>query len=310
MHQKAIKPAPAGHRKKCEPRLSELVDMNNPASVLEEIKTIVRSIDAGYGEIEKLERAFQDILRLFNGHYPGYRKCNTPYHDLNHTTDTVLAMARLIHGARLSGFLLKSRDITLGLIAALMHDVGYIQRDSESEGTGARFSQVHIPRGIAFMRTYMRRKGYSTYDYRKCRAALLCTDLSLPVHTILFETRTNELMGKMLATADLVGQTADRRYLEKLKFLYQEFREAGMRDYGSELELLRDSLVFNSHIKSRLADDLGGVDRILTGHFKARWGIDRNLYRDGMNKNVTYLKYFLNEDPEHYSRFLKRMEGS
>ena len=133
-------------------------------------------------------------------------------------------MARMIHGAHANGVDFKPRDIILGQIAALMHDVGYIQRHCETEGTGARFAMVHIRRGIAFMRTYMRARGYADFDYRKCRAAVLCTDLGLSIPSINFPTRGNELMGKMLAAADLIGQTADRCYLEKLMFLYLEFK--------------------------------------------------------------------------------------
>jgi hypothetical protein len=187
--------------------------------------------------------------------------------------------------------------------------VGYIQLASETRGTGAQFAQVHIARGIVFMRGYLNNRGFSNYDYRKCRAAILCTDLNRPIATIAFETQSNTRMGKMLATADLIGQTADRCYLEKLRFLYQEFREAGIKLYRSELELLEDSLVFNEQMKGRLAKDLDGVDHYLTGHFQSRWGIGKNLYHESINNNLRYLKYFLKDKNKHYSHFLNRMEA-
>jgi len=291
-----------------EIRLSTLVAMDKPLSVLGEVKTIILAMAPG-ADVNPVETTFHDIVKLFSGRYPGYRKCNTYYHDLGHTTDTLLAMARLIHGAHAGGIALEARDITLGLIAALMHDVGYIQQVSEKKGTGAQHVLVHISRGIAFMRTYLKKNGYSAYDYRKCRAAVLCTDLNTPIPAIRFETRSNARMGKMLAAADLIGQTADRCYLEKLRFLYQEFREANVRKYHSELELLQDSLQFNKHMKTRLAHDLGGVDHFLTGHFKTRWGIDKNLYHESIHNNLNYLKCFLEKDPENYTRFLNRMKA-
>lgn len=290
-------------------RLSSLVPMDSPPSILAEVIKILVTLDPGL-DVKPVENVFRDIVRLFTGDYPGYRKCNTRYHDLKHTTDTLLAMARLIHGAEVSGIFLERRDITLGLVAALMHDVGYIQRASETRGTGAQFALVHIPRGIAFMRTYMKKNGFSGYDYRKCRAAILCTDLNQPVSSIPFESQSNARMGKMLAAADLIGQTADRYYLEKLRFLYQEFREAGIRGYNSELELLQDSLVFNKHMQGRLANDLGGMDNYLTSHFQARWGIGKNLYHESIKNNLSYLEFFLKKDGAHYSRFLNRMEAS
>jgi hypothetical protein len=306
MHPTSARPPFSKHQPNDTIHLSSLVPMDNPPSILAEVIKILVSLDSGL-DVKPVENVFQDIVHLFAGDYPGYRQCNTPYHDLKHTTDTLLAMARLIHGAEAGGICLEKRDIILGLIAALMHDVGYIQRASETRGTGAQFAQVHIPRGIAFMRTYMKKNGFSGYDYRKCRAAILCTDLNRPVSTIPFESQSNARMGKMLAAADLIGQTADRYYLEKLRFLYQEFREAGIRRYSSELELLQDSLVFNARMQGRLANELGGMDTYLTDHFKTRWGIDRNLYNESIKNNLSYLEYFIKEDHKHYSRFLNRM---
>jgi hypothetical protein len=307
MQPKPARQTVSNHQPHDTIKLSNLVAMEDPFSVLSEVKKIVSTLDSDI-DVRILENVFQDIVRLFSGKIPGYRKCNTRYHDLKHTTDTLLAMARLVHGAHTGGIYLQKRDITLGLISALMHDVGYIQLASETQGTGAQFSRIHVRRGIAFLRGYMKKNGFSIYDYRKCRAAILCTDLNIPIDAIAFETRSNERMGKMVATADLIAQTADRCYLEKLRFLYQEFMEAGVRDYNSELELLEDSLVFNEHMQRRLAHDLEGVDHYFTGHFKTRWGVGRNLYKDSIDNNLKYLKYFLEVDSKHYSRFLNRME--
>ncbi len=308
MHPKAARQTNSKPQPNDLTLLSNLVTMENPSSVLAEVKNIVLTLDPGL-DVKPIEIVFHDIIKLFAGKYQGYRKCNTRYHDLKHTTDTLLAMARLIHGAHTSGMTLEKKDITLGLISALMHDVGYIQLSSETKGTGAQFAQIHVSRGIAFMRDYMKKNRYSAYDYRKCRAAVLCTDLNLPISAITFETRSNARMGKMLAAADLIGQTADRCYLEKLRFLYQEFREAGIKAYNNELELLEDSLVFNEHMQGRLARDLDGVDHYFTSHFKTRWGISKNLYIESINNNLNYLKGFIKEDPEHYSRYLNRIEA-
>ncbi len=108
-------------------QLSKLVDMDDPQIVLGEVKNILSMISPDF-DCGPVSRVFADILRLFNGEYPGYRECNTPYHDLSHATDIFLAMARLIHGAVLAGEILDRDNITLGLISALFHDAGYIQK--------------------------------------------------------------------------------------------------------------------------------------------------------------------------------------
>ena len=70
-----------------------------------------------------------------------------------------------------------------------------------------------------------------------------------------------------------------------------------------------DQPIRNADI-DRLAHDLNGFDRYLAGHFKARWGIDRDLYQESINNNLSYLKYFLEKDPLHYAMFLRRMDRS
>jgi bifunctional pyridoxal-dependent enzyme with beta-cystathionase and maltose regulon repressor activities len=80
------------------PQLSRLVDMSDPHRVFDEVKTIL-SMSFSEFDFETLNRVFEDVVRLFRGEYPGYRECTTEYHDLKHTTDTFMAMTRLIHGA-------------------------------------------------------------------------------------------------------------------------------------------------------------------------------------------------------------------
>ena len=47
------------------------------------------------GPLEKLSTAFADFERLFGGQFPRYLGCDTVYHDVQHTLDDTLAMARL-----------------------------------------------------------------------------------------------------------------------------------------------------------------------------------------------------------------------
>jgi hypothetical protein len=96
-------------------QLSNLVAMEDPFSVLSEVTKIISALDPGF-DTQILEKVFRDIVKLFSGGYPGYRKCNTLYHDLKHTTDTLLAMARLIHGAHIGGLSLQKCDLLVQLI--------------------------------------------------------------------------------------------------------------------------------------------------------------------------------------------------
>ena len=77
-----------------ECQLSSLVQAESPWSVLEEVQEITRLVDKGF-DFKPVRSVFEDVVDLFEGHYPGYRACNLEYHNLQHTTDTMLAMARL-----------------------------------------------------------------------------------------------------------------------------------------------------------------------------------------------------------------------
>ena len=286
-------------------QLSKLIDMENPHSVLDEVRTIVFMIFSEF-DFEPVNRVFADVVKLFRGEYPGHRVCNTEYHDLKHTTDSMLAMIRLIHGAILQGETLPQENVSLGIISALLHDTGYIQTLDDDQGTGAKYTLVHIERSIEFTHNYFTEKGFSLADFENCRDILNCTGLNTKIKDIPFKSKEIELLGKMLGAADLLGQMADRTYLEKLLFLYHEFREGNVAGYSSETELLKKTLGFYDIAKKRFADELGSVNKYLVYHFRKRWNIDRELYQDAIEKNMNYLKHILANHEKEYRDHLRR----
>ena len=209
--------------------------INNPADVVREIKTIILLVYKNYN-FNQFEQVFGDILQLFNGHYPGYRRCNTFYHDLSHTLDCLLVTAKLIHGAGLNGIVFTHRDVTLGLISALMHDTGYIQAVEDNTGTGAKYTVSHIQRSIEFMKKYFHDHAFPSEYLPICRDFLRCTGLDVKIAEIKFQSREHEILGKIIGTADLIGQMANENYLEKLPFLYDEFKEGGVPGYNNKLD--------------------------------------------------------------------------
>jgi len=287
-------------------QLSNLVDMDNPDSVLNEVKEIAALMSPGF-DPRPVERVFEDVLRLFRGEFPGYRKCNTEYHDLKHTTDTFLAFARLMHGAFIKGHHFKTRNITLGLISALMHDTGYMQTMNDDTGTGAKYTLQHISRSIAFMDKYFRDKEYySGEDFDHCGQMLNCTGFSANVGSIGFKSDEVGMLGKILGTADLLGQMADRNYLEKLIFLYNEFHEGQVQGFADEFDLLKKTISFYDIIKNRFVTELGSVNRYMVCHFEERWNINRDLYLDAIEKNIGYLKGVIDGPEKDYRAHFRR----
>jgi len=288
-----------------EMQLSRIIDMEDPDSVLDEVRAIVFIMFPDFG-FDTVDRVFKDIVRLFRGMYPGYRRCTTQYHDLKHTTDAFLAMARLMHGAFMSGENLTKEQVDLVLVCALMHDTGYIQTIDDEVGTGAKYSRIDTRRSIVFMEKYIADSGLSKEDFKHYPNILICTDLDTKINKIRFESREIELLGKMLGTADLLGQMADRTYLEKLLFLFYEFREGGIMGYDSELDLLKKTIDFYAMTRKRFARELDNVNEYVRQHFKARWNLDRDLYMEAIEKNISYLKFLLKNHEKDYRDCLRR----
>ena len=273
--------------------LYDLIDVSDPEIVLNEIKKIIALTVEGY-DPSKLEMIYTDIVTLFRGEFPGYQASNTKYHDLEHTNSVALASARLIHGCTLAGMEFHVDNLLLGIYAALFHDVGLIQTKDDKVGSGAKYTVGHEKRSIVFIRKYLSQKGFPNQQIDDCSHLIMCTILNLPPKEIPFRSPEIETLGKIVGTADLMAQIADRYYIEKLLLLFQEFQEAGVPDFATELDLLKKTEGFYKNVaKQRLAHDFSGISANMTAHFKQRWGVERDLYSESIQKNIDYLRTLL-----------------
>ena len=288
-----------------EAALMHFVNMDDPQSVLKEVKTTVLMIFPTF-DFASIDLAFSDFMDLFAGNYPGYRKCNTRYHDLKHTTDTFMALARLIHGATTKGVKITRKGVSLALISALVHDTGYIQTVDDKTGTGAKYTLSHVDLSIDFMSDYFNDKSWSRDDFIFCRNIVNCTGLDVGLGRIQFTNSENELLGKMLGTADLKGQMADRGYLAKLIYLYHEFREGGVTGYDSELDLLKKTPDFYQMTLKRFEESLGGVRRYMRDHFRSRWNLDEDPYKTTIEEHIAHLKHTLLYHQDNYRKHLMK----
>ncbi len=284
-------------------KLKRLVYLEDPQDFLKEIEKIVFLMFPQFNFI-LIRKVFEDIERLFNGKYPGYRRCTTRYHDLNHTLRCFLLMARLMHGAFINGIIFKEDDVGLGLISALLHDTGYIQLAGDKTGTGGKYTLAHIERSIEVMEKYFKKNGFSLRDYMFCRDCLKCTGINVKIKDIQFESKEHEILGKILGTADLIGQMADIHYLIKLPFLYEEFKEGGVSVFANELDLLKSTPGFWEFTKQRFITEYGNVDRYLRDHFRVRWGIDQDLDRMAIERNIKYLNFILDHHEANYQKYI------
>jgi hypothetical protein len=252
-----------------------------------------------------IKRGFADIGRLYRGDYPGFKPCDTEYHDIQHVLDVTLAMARLMDGYERSREVTRSRvsgspklpaaAFSLGVISALFHDFGYLRRRSDRRHRyGAEYTLTHVTRGSRHLRRYLPRIGLKRYA--SAGATLVhYTGYERPAETIPLNDTLLRRVGHMLGTADIIAQMADRCYLEKCRDrLYPEFVLGGLTKkrlasgreeilFTSGDDLVRKTPGFYLNAAKRLDLQLARAYEYAGRHFKGQ-----NLYLEEMQKNVRY----------------------
>lgn len=252
-------------------------------------------------DFTQMGRAFDDVQALFEGRYPGYLACDTLYHDIRHTLDMTLAMARLVDGHdRICApqDRLGARRAALGVIIALLHDSGYMKRESEREiENGAIFTKIHVTRSAEMLMNYLPTVGFAAEAVVGSHIVHF-TGYEMNIEDIPVDDPKDRLLGCMVGTADLIGQMSDRLYLEKCRdFLYQEFvygriaRET-MPDgkeivrYSSPQDLIIKTPGFYEYVaRTRIRDKLDGVDDYAAAHFDGP-----NLYTSAIEGNFAHLR--------------------
>jgi HD-GYP domain-containing protein (c-di-GMP phosphodiesterase class II) len=284
-------------------QLSDLIDMENPQRVLEEVKTIVLMIFPEF-PFERIDRVFKDIVRLFNGEYPGYRAPSVQYHNVRHTTDVFLAMARLIHGAGIGGKGLSETQANLGLICALMHDTCFIRPLTNDSGE-ADMPYPHLDRrrSIEFMDTYIAENGLPREEFIQHDKIIMCTSLTPKISEIHFDSQGTEQVGKMLAAAMILSQMADRTYLENSLFPYYEYGHTDIMGSDKSLEFLKKIIHFYDISRKSLTLDLDDIHQYMRFHFKLFWNLDRDLYMEAAERNINYLASLLEEHEREYGAY-------
>jgi len=290
-------------------KLYDLLDCQSPKAILAEIVTIISLLESDR-IMDQFQSVYQDIVRLFNGEYPGYRASNTKYHNLEHTIMVTLATARLIHGSIQGGFRFKSDNILLGILAALFHDSGLIQTKQDKKGTGAKYTIGHEKRSVNFMKKNLVKNGFLQQQIDDCAQLIKCTNLEIEVAGISFRSEEIGNLGKIVGSADLLAQMADRHYLEKLILLFKEFEEAGIPGFDSEEELLEKTEGFYKNVtQKRLTQDFDNISSNMANHFKYRWNIDCDFYAESIESNIQYLRSILSggkQSRQFYQQRLKR----
>src|SRR2546421_4262708 len=192
------------------------VPTKDPAAVEAEVAAIYEGMFADTGG-DFVHRAFRWALQSFQGQYGDYQPIDARYHDLEHTLQGTLCLARLLQSRHVAKAkpVLTRRMVELGLLAILLHDTGYLKKRDDVEGTGAKYTLTHVHRSADFAAELLGDKGFADNEVRAVENMICCTGVDAKLSAIPFQSEQERIVGFALGTADLLGQMAADDYVEQ-----------------------------------------------------------------------------------------------
>ena len=167
--------------------------------------------------------------------------CDAAYHDIEHSMLVTDVGQAILWGRLSSQGDVGPEDWLHAVVAMLFHDVGYLRGILTEDRAGDYVcdrsgKRVQPPPGStdAYMAPYHVTRGRLFVEQRfatdpHLNAEVLSSYIEMtrfPVPDDPYYQRVGDLAG-LVRAADLIGQLADPRYLQKLSHLYAEFRETG-----------------------------------------------------------------------------------
>lgn len=255
---------------------------------------------AMYPEADRsfVANAFAWARTCFAGEYRDYQPIDARYHDFEHTLQGTLCMVRLLRGRQLAGAKPRLHHglFKLGLLAILMHDTGYLKKRDDLEGTGAKYTLIHVNRSADFAAVLLAEKGYRPGEILAVQNMIRCTGVNVNLGAIPFQNGMERMVGFALGTADLIGQMAAADYIPKLPILFQEFAEADRFNAGNKLprmvfssafDLLQKTPAFwDNYVRPRINDEFEGLYKFLADPYPD--GL--NLYLERIEANIRRLR--------------------
>ena len=288
------------------------IQVSDPASVSAAVQAIYGDLYP-HKSLKPLHTAFADFARMYRGEDPRFHGCETTYHDMQHSLDVTLALARHIDGyerqARPSKRLGAKRAM-VGIVTALYHDVGYLRSTRDRHHRhGAEYTLTHVTRSGRFLDAYLKRLGLGS-ESALADEMVQYTGYERDINKIQLGDDGYTQLGFLLGTSDLTAQMADRCYLEKCRDrLYDEFVMGGMAKrtlpdgrvlvlYSSPRDLLMKTQSFFDKTRlDRLDGTFAGAHRYVQKFFGGQ-----NLYMDAVLQNMKYLMRVIRDDGWDYLR--------
>jgi hypothetical protein len=241
-----------------------------------------------------------DIVDLFSGKRKGFLKCDTKYHDLMHTLQIIPPFIGIIDGWNKSKKIpnIPKELFDIGIIAVLLHDTGYIKTEGDIDGTGGKYTFVHIQRSADFAGHYLPQIGFEESKIDSVKNIIMCTGVIIDYDKLPFNSEQERIVGYAMGTADLLGQMSAVDYPEKLPMLYHEFEEAyryekiekllgrGTPVFKSADELIKNTPHFYEVVVRERFEKMGSLYKYLTYHFKD----SRNHFIEAIEENIRKIR--------------------
>jgi hypothetical protein len=276
----------------------ESVNTSDPLMVQGELQAAYAEMFPN-GDREFIPKIFGWAVSWFAGHYLDYQAIDAHYHNLEHTMQGILCMGRLLRRRHQQPTepRLTQRMMELGLLAMLTHDTGYLKKRGDTDGTGAKYTLIHVDRSIAFAEEMMLGQHFPTEEIMAVQNMVRCTGVNVKLESVQFQSSLERTVGFALGTADLLGQMAAADYVDKLPTLYTEFAEAARASvdgrmkaggfFSSAEDLMQKTPSFwENYVWNKINRDFLGLYRFLNDPYPD----GPNDYIDHIQSNIARLR--------------------
>ena len=191
--------------------VTNTVQVSSTASVAAAVRELFAATWPGES-FDRVAVAFDHFDKLFTGRMPGYHGVDTVYHDLQHSLDMTLAMARLMVGYESTVPVPErfgAERAVMAMATSLFHDAGYIREfDDQTHRNGAEFTLYHVTRSARFLARFLPTIDMESWVPIATRVVHF-TGYEVELSQIQLPDPRDRKLGHLLGTADLIAQMFD-----------------------------------------------------------------------------------------------------
>jgi len=288
-------------------------DTRNPIAVAGAVEKLHDELFPGVS-CAYIRPVLRKIERVFAGEWGDYQAMDTAYHDIEHTLQATLCCLRILVGRQRSGAkpFFAPKDFRIAFHAMLLHDVGYLKKRDDQEGTGAKFTLIHEHRGCDMAQDFLAEEGWAQEEVDRVCSLILCTGPRSILGGSKFGNPIHLLLGQAVCTADFLSQMSDPGYVQKLPDLFAEFSESDRfnqipmenRPFKTIDDLYRSTPAFwENFVTPKLRLECDDIGRYLATPYPD----GPNPYQEQVTANIAAIKRIVSISNGELSHMAKHM---